>query len=62
MRFLLPGGTSFAGRAIVTDALTNGAKVTLFDRGRTGMDLTLPAVRRPGYRGVGRGDLRPAQS
>lgn len=33
------GGTSFVGRAIVTDALASGADVTLFCRGRTGTDL-----------------------
>jgi nucleoside-diphosphate-sugar epimerase len=36
---LVLGGTSFVGRAIVTDALETGAEVTLFGRGRTGMDL-----------------------
>ena len=39
MRILVPGGTSFVGRAIVTDALQAGAEVTLFSRGRTGAGL-----------------------
>src|ERR1700722_4044420 len=45
MRILVLGGTSFVGRAIVTDALQAGAEVTLFGRGRTGAGL-FPGVRR----------------
>jgi 2'-hydroxyisoflavone reductase len=45
MRILVLGGTSFVGRAIVTDALQAGAEVTLFGRGRTGTEL-FPGVRR----------------
>jgi nucleoside-diphosphate-sugar epimerase len=45
MRILVLGGTSFVGRAIVTDALRAGAEVTLFGRGRTGTGL-FPRVRR----------------
>jgi 2'-hydroxyisoflavone reductase len=33
------GGTSFVGRTIVEDALSHGADVTLFGRGKTGADL-----------------------
>jgi len=39
MRILVLGGTSFVGRAIVEDALNQGADVTLFNRGKTGTDL-----------------------
>ncbi|MFC1430300.1 NAD-dependent epimerase/dehydratase family protein [Streptacidiphilus sp. N1-3] len=39
MRLLVLGGTSFVGRAIVDDALRQGAEVTLFGRGRTGTEL-----------------------
>lgn len=39
MRILVLGGTSFIGRAIVTDALQSGLDVTVFNRGRTGTDL-----------------------
>jgi 2'-hydroxyisoflavone reductase len=45
MRILVLGGTSFVGRAIVTDARQAGAEVTLFGRGRTGTGL-FPGVRR----------------
>ncbi|MFB6893795.1 NAD-dependent epimerase/dehydratase family protein [Kitasatospora sp. NPDC056327] len=45
MRLLVLGGTSFVGRAIVDDALRQGAEVTLFGRGRTGTDL-FPGVPR----------------
>lgn len=39
------GGTAFVGRAIVEDALSTGAEVTLFGRGKTGADL-FPGVDR----------------
>lgn len=45
MRILVLGGTSFVGRAIVADALRNGADVTLFGRGKTGPEL-FPDLRR----------------
>jgi 2'-hydroxyisoflavone reductase len=45
MRFLVLGGTSFVGRAIVEEALARGHDLTLFSRGRTGADL-FPAVER----------------
>lgn len=45
MRILVLGGTSFVGRTIVEDALSHGAEVTLFGRGRTGADL-FPGVTR----------------
>ncbi len=53
MRILVLGGTSFVGRAIVTDALTNGTEVTLFGRGRTGMDLFPEFTRLIGDRDMG---------
>jgi 2'-hydroxyisoflavone reductase len=45
MRLLVLGGTVFAGRAIVADALRSGAEVTLFGRGKSGGDL-FPGVPR----------------
>ena len=39
MRILVLGGTVFVGRAIVDDALRCGHDVTIFSRGRTGVDL-----------------------
>jgi nucleoside-diphosphate-sugar epimerase len=39
MRILVLGGTSFIGRAVVEDALSTGAEVTIFSRGKTGADL-----------------------
>jgi 2'-hydroxyisoflavone reductase len=45
MRILVLGGASFVGRAIVADALRQGAEVTLFSRGKTGTDL-FPGVPR----------------
>ncbi|WP_412543061.1 SDR family oxidoreductase [Longispora sp. K20-0274] len=39
MRILVIGGTAFAGRHIVAEALSRGHDVTLFHRGRTGADL-----------------------
>ncbi|MCX4751113.1 NAD-dependent epimerase/dehydratase family protein [Kitasatospora sp. NBC_01287] len=45
MRLLMLGGTSFVGRAIVADALRQGAEVTLFGRGLTGPEL-FPGVPR----------------
>src|SRR5580658_4610010 len=45
MRILVLGGTSFVGRAIVEDALSTGASVTLFRRGKTGAAL-FPALTR----------------
>lgn len=39
MRVLVLGGTSFVGRAIVEDALRHDLDVTLFGRGRTGVEL-----------------------
>ena len=34
VRILVLGGTAYAGRAIVEDALRSGAEVTLFGRGK----------------------------
>lgn len=53
MRILVLGGTSFVGRAIVTDALARGEDVTLFGRGRTGVDLFPELERRTGDRSTG---------
>lgn len=53
MRILVLGGTSFVGRAIVEDALSAGAEVTLFGRGRTGTDLFPGVERRLGDRDQG---------
>ncbi len=35
MRLLVLGGTNFVGRAVVADALSRGAQVTVFNRGRS---------------------------
>ena len=53
MRILVLGGTSFVGRAIVTDALGSGHQVTLFSRGRTGHDLFPGVPRLTGDRDTG---------
>lgn len=53
MRILVLGGTSFVGRAIVADALSEGAEVTLFGRGRTGTDLFPDVPRLIGDRDTG---------
>jgi 2'-hydroxyisoflavone reductase len=53
MRILVLGGTAFVGRAIVEDALRHGADVTLFGRGRTGLDLFPGVPRRIGDRDTG---------
>lgn len=53
VHILVLGGTSFVGRAIVTDALRAGAEVTLFGRGRTGTDLFPEVARRIGDRVTG---------
>lgn len=45
MRLLVLGGTVFLGRHVVETALSRGAEVTLFNRGRTQPDL-FPDVRR----------------
>ena len=50
MKILILGGTSFVGRAIVTEALAAGHDVTLFSRGRTGADLFPGTGRRTGDR------------
>lgn len=53
MRLLVLGGTAFVGRAIVESALRGGHDVTLFGRGRTGVDLFPAAERRTGDRDSG---------
>jgi 2'-hydroxyisoflavone reductase len=53
MRILILGGTSFVGRAIVSDALEHDADVTLFSRGKTGTDLFPGVERRIGDRDTG---------
>ena len=39
MNLLVMGGTQFLGRSIVEAAMTAGHTVTLFNRGKTGVDL-----------------------
>lgn len=39
MRLLVFGGSSFVGRAVVTEALSRGHAVTTFNRGRSGLDV-----------------------
>jgi len=53
MRILVLGRTSFVGRAIVDDALSHGAEVTLFGRGKTGTDLFPGTQRLIGDRDTG---------
>jgi 2'-hydroxyisoflavone reductase len=53
MELLVLGGTSFVGRAIVADALDQGAAVTLFNRGKTGADLFPDARHVHGDRSTG---------
>jgi 2'-hydroxyisoflavone reductase len=53
MRILVLGGTSFVGRAIVEEALGDGADLTLFGRGKTGTDLFPAVARRIGDRDAG---------
>ena len=53
MRLLVLGGTSFVGRAIVEDALTRGVEVTLFNRGKTGLDVFPDLPLRVGDRDAG---------
>lgn len=53
MRVLVLGGTSFVGRAIVDEALRQGAALTLFSRGRTGTGLFPDVPRRIGDRYTG---------
>lgn len=45
VRILVLGGTAFVGRAIVEEALRQRAEVTVFSRGRTGVEL-FPEVER----------------
>lgn len=53
MRWLVLGGTSFVGRAIVEEAVGAGHQVTLFSRGRTGTDLFPTVERLTGDRATG---------
>jgi 2'-hydroxyisoflavone reductase len=53
MRILVLGGTSFVGRAIVADALSRGAELTIFGRGRTGTALFPDVPRLLGDRDAG---------
>ncbi len=53
MDFLVLGGTSFVGRAVVEYALGHGHRLTLFSRGRTGAGLFPAAERRTGDRDTG---------
>lgn len=56
MRVLILGGTDFLGRHITERALADGARVTLFNRGRTNPQL-FPDVEK--LRGDRAGDLTP---
>ena len=53
MRILVLGGTAFVGRAIVEQALSRGDEVTLFSRGRSGLELFPEAARLTGNRDTG---------
>jgi 2'-hydroxyisoflavone reductase len=53
MRILVLGGTSFVGRAIVSDALRHDAEVTLFNRAKTGQELFPETQRLVGDRDTG---------
>jgi 2'-hydroxyisoflavone reductase len=53
MRILVLGGTSFIGRAIVSEALLREHDLTLFSRGRTGSELFPEATRLVGDRDTG---------
>lgn len=53
MDILVLGGTSFVGRAVVELALSQGHRLTLFSRGRTGGELFPDVERRTGDRGTG---------
>ncbi len=53
MRILVLGGGAFVGRAIVTHAISSGAEVTTFSRGRTGTGLFPQARRLVGDRDTG---------
>ncbi|WP_441248597.1 NAD-dependent epimerase/dehydratase family protein [Kitasatospora sp. McL0602] len=53
MKILVLGGTSFVGRAIVDDALRQGHEITLFGRGKTGVELFPEVERRLGDRASG---------
>jgi nucleoside-diphosphate-sugar epimerase len=53
VRILVLGGTSFVGRAIVDDALTTGADVALFSRGKTGTELFPELTKLVGDRDTG---------
>jgi 2'-hydroxyisoflavone reductase len=50
MRILMIGGTRFIGRHVVEAAVTAGHDVTIFHRGRTGLDLFPEAEHRLGDR------------
>jgi 2'-hydroxyisoflavone reductase len=50
MRILIIGGTAFVGRHITEAALAAGHDVTLFNRGKTGMDLFPQATNLTGNR------------
>jgi nucleoside-diphosphate-sugar epimerase len=53
MRLLVLGGTAFVGRAIVEDAVSGGADVSLFGRGKTGAGLFPGLTRLTGDRDTG---------
>ena len=47
------GGNGFVGRAVVADALAQGAEVTSFSRGRSGTDLPPEVTQLVGDRDTG---------
>ncbi|MGW6282800.1 NAD-dependent epimerase/dehydratase family protein [Kribbella sp. NPDC055071] len=53
MRILMLGGNGFVGRAIVADALTQGAEVASFSRGKSGTDLPPEVTQLVGDRDAG---------
>jgi 2'-hydroxyisoflavone reductase len=58
VKLLILGGTIFLGRHIVQSALDRGHEVTLFNRGRTGVDLFPSLEKLRGDRDGGLGTLR----
>jgi 2'-hydroxyisoflavone reductase len=53
VKILVLGGTSFVGRAMVEEALSQGDELTLFSRGRTGTELFPGVARLSGDRETG---------
>ncbi|MEV5965111.1 NAD-dependent epimerase/dehydratase family protein [Kribbella sp. NPDC051952] len=53
MRILILGGNGFIGRAVIADALTQGAEVASFSRGKSGTDLPPSVTQLVGDRDTG---------